>query len=74
MFASFIPAIADILGKRQRYGGFYEGTVGIRLRNILILKLCRNIQSVREVQNVCVTAASVLERFPIFFNNKFAIK
>jgi len=34
MFASFIPAIADILGKRQIYGGYYEGTVGIRLQNI----------------------------------------
>ena len=36
MFASFIPAIADIVGKRQRYGGFYERTVGIRLQ-------CHNI-------------------------------
>jgi len=33
MFASFIPAIADILGQRQRYGGFYESTVGIRSEN-----------------------------------------
>jgi len=40
MFASFIPAIADILGKRQRYGGFYEGTVGIRLLNIKMLTNC----------------------------------
>jgi hypothetical protein len=30
MFASFIPAIAEIVGRRQRYGGFYQQTAGIR--------------------------------------------
>jgi len=37
MFASFIPAIADIVGQRQRYGGFYESTVGIRSPIITVI-------------------------------------
>ncbi len=34
MFASFIPEIMDIVGKRERYGGTYDKPVGVRYSNI----------------------------------------
>ena len=30
MFASFIPEIMDIVGKRERYGGIYDKSAGVR--------------------------------------------
>ena len=30
MFASFVPEIVDIVGRRERYGGTYDKPVGVR--------------------------------------------
>ena len=30
MFASFVPEIMDIVGRRERYGGTYDKPVGVR--------------------------------------------
>ena len=30
MFASFVPEIMDIVGRRERYKGMYDKPVGVR--------------------------------------------
>ena len=38
MFASFVPEIVDIVGRRERYGGTYDKPVGVR--QVISLLLC----------------------------------
>ena len=39
MFASFVPEIVDIVGRRERYGGTYDKPVGVRQVISLLLYL-----------------------------------
>ena len=38
MFASFVPEIVDIVGRRERYGGTYDKPVGVR--QVIHLPFC----------------------------------
>ncbi len=58
MFASFVPEIMDIVGRRERYGGTYDKPVGVRYvlqKMLMIIVSVRNSAFSRSAISVILT-------------------